>query len=403
MGKLNGVKSILHGFANNCFYLGVIIEIFIVLIDKSSYTNPIEGRLFQITFLLFLIKVCLTDYTLGEYITVFVFCVLGAVSYFMTGRNEIIRVVMLVAACKNIDKDKCLKTVFWITLLGCIVIAMLSITGVYGDVLRIQDYGRGSIESRYVLGMGHPNALHCMVWAMITLGIYIYMDRLRWYSYLFLFLVNIFFFALTNSKTGFLGAAISIIGAWCFRYIPILKRNKIVKWLGISIVLGCVIISVMGAANAVLVREFYWERDLSANARFYALLDKFLTGRLHTLACTTNMEGTLGTWRLFSTPQSNYYFDLGWVRLFYWYGVIPGAIYVLLNVALMGFCYEKEDYMGFLMILSTAIYTVFEAHVISDYLARNYIFFLMGAYWYQMIPMTKGKGKRWNGKSFSLL
>ena len=100
------------------FYVAVIIEVLLVLIDKSAYTNPIEGRVFQITFLLFLIKVCFTKYTPSEYVLIFLFCVLGAISYFITDRNDIIRIVMFVAACKNIDMKKCLKLVFYLTLAG---------------------------------------------------------------------------------------------------------------------------------------------------------------------------------------------------------------------------------------------------------------------------------------------
>lgn len=76
--------------AYSSFYIGVIVEILMVLADKSDYINPIEGRLFQLTFLLFLIKVCLTRYTWKEYLIVFLFGILGAVSYFITGRNEIL-------------------------------------------------------------------------------------------------------------------------------------------------------------------------------------------------------------------------------------------------------------------------------------------------------------------------
>lgn len=35
------------------FYIALSIELAILIIDKSSFVNPIEGRLFQITFLFF--------------------------------------------------------------------------------------------------------------------------------------------------------------------------------------------------------------------------------------------------------------------------------------------------------------------------------------------------------------
>ena len=162
-------------------------------------------------------------------------------------------------------------------------------------------------------------------------------------------------------------------------------------------VIFCFIISVLGAANAMLVSDYYWSRDFSAKARFYVWLDKFLTGRLQTLACTVNAEGTLETWRLFSTRQSTYYFDLGWVRLFYWYGIIPAVIFLLILLYLLYFCFKKQDDMAVVMILAITVYTVMEAHFVSIYIARNYLLFLLGMYWYRMISGTETeihKGKR---------
>lgn len=98
------------------FYTGVIIEVLLVLIDKSAFINPIEGQIFRLTFVLFFTKVCLTKYSVKEYLLIAFFLVIGTVSYFVTGRNEILRIVMFIAACKGTDMIKCLKLVFWMTL-----------------------------------------------------------------------------------------------------------------------------------------------------------------------------------------------------------------------------------------------------------------------------------------------
>ena len=210
------------------FYAAVIIEVLIVIIDKSNYTNPIEGRLFQLTFLLFLIKVCLTRYTLKECIVMGLFFSLGAISYFITERNEIIRIVMFVAACKSINMKKCFKLVFWMTLIGCLVIVLLSMTGIYGAVSLTQDYGRESIETRYTFGMGHPNALHCMGFMLILLILYLYLDKMRWYCFGALMLLNIGIFYFTDSKTGMLVTSFAIVFAVLLRYVKRLQTGKIV-------------------------------------------------------------------------------------------------------------------------------------------------------------------------------
>ena len=383
--------------AYGCFYLAVVVEVLIVIVDKSAYINPFEGRLFQLTFLLFLIKVALTKYSWKEYVTIFLFLLLGLVSYFITGRNEIVRLVMLIAACKDVDMKKCLKLVFYLTLIGCAAIIMLSVTGIYGTMSLVQDYGRGHIETRYTLGMGHPNALQCMVWALTTLGLYLYGERMKWYSYLLVAVINVGFFLLTDSRTALLVTVLVMVLA----YITKACNGIFKKTAGICCMLAT-LLSVLGsiviAANAHRVCTYarygmypwyYKKAGINSTTIFFAKLDSILNGRIRALTENNAFEGTMDTWRLFSGPESNYYFDMGWIRLFYWYGIIPACIFLAALLLLMYYCYRKEQYMALVLIASFSIYTVIEAHAISVYLARNYVFFLMGMYWSMILQETE--------------
>lgn len=386
-------QSIFSKIAYGCFYLGVVIEVLLVLIDKSNYTNPIVGRIFQITFLLFLIKVCLTRYTIKEYIMIFLFCVLGAISYFVTGRNEIVRVVMLIAACKNVDMKRCMKLVFYITLAGCMVIILLSATGIYGAISLTQDYGRGAVETRYTLGMGHPNALHCMVWSLILLGIYLYAEKMKWFYFAVPMIINVVFFRLTDSKTSFLVTTLTILLAMALVLIKseIIKKSFVL--LGYLAAIFSVGLSVVIAANAYRVYDYVWNADRTKITMVFVRLNDVLNGRIRILVENDGFEGTIGTWSLFSRPENNYFFDMGWIRLFYWFGIIPACVFLLALLLLMIYCYKRHDYLAAVVIISISVYSVVEAHVISDYLARNYIFFLMGAYWYKILPsIRKSKG-----------
>lgn len=378
-------QSIFSRIAYSCFYLGVVIEVLLVLIDKSAYTNPVEGRIFQITFLLFLIKVCMTRYTRREYVTVFLFCVVGAISYFVTGRNEVIRLVMFIAACKDIDMKRCLKMVFFMTLAGCMVIILLSVTGIYGAVSLTQEYRLDGVETRYTLGMGHPNALQCMVWALTTLGLYLYAEKMKWHHYLLALVINVFFFLLTDSKTGLLAAIFTVV----IVYMTTEEKHKIVSRLGAAIGIATTVfsvgISVVIAGNAYRVYNYVWNNDRTPVTLFFVKLNSLLTGRIRILVENDGFEGTIGTWRLFSRPENNYYFDMGWVRLFYWYGIIPGCIFVAVIIILMICCYKKKQYLVLALIASFALYSVMEAHAISVYLARNYVIFIMGQYWTKLL------------------
>lgn len=369
---------------NICFYIGLLIEIGIVLVDKSALLNPYEGKLFRVTFLLFGMALLLTHYTWKEWLTIGVFGLLGVISYLVTGRNEILRFVVFLAACKQMDMKQVLKVLFWTTLAGCLVIVAASGFGIFGAVSLTQQFDANVADTRYTFGMGHPNALYCMAWALMLLGMYVYQDKMRWYSYVLLALGSIGLFFLTKTATGILIALFSLVAAAVFQYMPKLRESRLIKVLVMLGYAGCILISVLGAANANRVLDYYWGRDCSAKAKFYVFMDKLLTGRLLTLASTEISDGTLQTWKLFAKPDTTYYFDLGWVRLFYWYGIIPAVIFLAVLFVLLHFCLKKKDYMAVVMILSITIYTVAEAHFVSVYLARNYLLFLFGMYWWQV-------------------
>lgn len=392
-------RALVSKIAYYSFYLAIIIEVLIVLVDKSNYTNPIEGRLFQLTFLLCVIKVCLTKYSWKEYLTIFLFCILGAISYYVTGRNEIMRLVMLVAACKNIDMKKCLKMIFWMMFVGCMIIVLLSITGIYGAVSLTQDYGRGGVETRYTLGMGHPNALQCMVWALTTLGLYLYAERMKLYQYALVLVMNIGFFLISDSKTSLL----VILFAIAMFYLVSRKEGIVAKacsFCGIAVTIFSVLVSVVLAANAYRVYNYFMHEDKNQVAEIFVRINDFLNGRVRMLVGTTGWQGATSSWSLFSNPDNISFFDMGWVRLFYWYGIIPAVVFVLVTMILVFYCYRVKDYSSVILVAVFALYTVVEAHAVSEYLARNYVFFLIGAFWSHMFLLDGEEQYFWKAYRF---
>ena len=181
-----------------CFWLGLVIEILIVIVDKSAYTNPLESQLFRLTFLLFCIKIALTKYSAGEWLCMLLFGAVMFVSYRINERDEAVRIIAFIAACKGMDIKKVMRVVCWVTFAGCAALVLLSVTGIYGKVAVTANFGRevqpGQFEeTRYVLGMGHPNALHCMFWMVVVLAVYSYADVLRWYHYALFMALNFAF------------------------------------------------------------------------------------------------------------------------------------------------------------------------------------------------------------------
>lgn len=360
-----------------CFWLGLMIEILIVIVDKSAYTNPLESQLFRLTFLLFCIKIALTKYSAKEWMCILLFGSVMFVSYWVNERDETVRVIAFIASCKGMDVKKVMRVVFWATSAGCLALVVLALTGVYGAVSITADFGRGGtgeqlFETRYVLGMGHPNALHCMLWMVVVLGVYSYAEVLKWYHYVVFMAAGFAAYYITDSKTGLIVWFLFVAMVCVMQYSKRCRENMGVYILGTVIVLGCVVFAVIGSH----VENTYYTQDSLMHR-----LDQVLNGRYQ--SCYAVEAARLENWKLFAASENTEYFDAGFVRLFYWYGIIPGMIYIGMNFYLLYQSYREKDYVMFTMLVTFAVFNLMEAHFISVYLLRNYLLVLMGYYWYQ--------------------
>lgn len=393
------------------FYLGLTIELIIVIVDKSNYTNPIEGWMFRITFLLFAMKLVLTEYSWKEWVLIAALEAAGFISYRVTGANDMIRIVTFAAACKNIPLRQMLRYTFYVTLAGCLVIVFLSVTGIYGEISLTQAYGHEAAEetryigveaaeeTRYTLGMGHPNALSCMFLMLTALGVYVWFAQMRWYMYLFLMLLNAGVYMLTGSKTSMLITTAFLAGAFVMTYSRYLRQKAFAYVCGALVFALCIGFSVDAAVCAQRVRDAQWHEffylDPMDNAHIVALgrIDRYINGRIISLTDSEKNDGMIHTWSAFSCENNmNYYFDMGWVKLFYRYGVIPGILYTAACLLLLWRFYKRKDACGLVLFVTFAVYTVVEAHLISAYIARNYLLMMMGT-----MLLTSGKGA--DGKS----
>ena len=387
------------------FYGGLTIELLIVIVDKSNLINPFEGRLFQITFLLSLLKLLLTDYIKKEWYMIVVLELLAFYFYRVTGANELIRIVTFVAACKNIPLKQMMRYAFYVTLAGCAVIVLLSVTGIYGDISLTQAYGRESAETtiyigvepaketRYTLGMGHPNALSCMFLMLLVMAVYVYFERMKWYLYLFLMLLNVGVYALSGSKTSMLITTAFLVGACALTYCRFLREGRFGYLCGLLVFAVCIVFSVDAAVCAQRVRdvqwnEFYYGEPLDdRHIVTLAKIDRRISGRIISLTDSEANDGMIQTWSLFSRPENmEHYFDMGWVKVFYRYGIVPGIVYLLAHLALLWRIYRRKDACGLAVFTVLAVYTVVEAHLVSFYIGRNFLLMMMGWYFFPAIP-----------------
>lgn len=359
-----------------CFWVALLMELVIVIIDKSDYTNPYEGFLFRITFLLFACKVATTKYTLKEWMCMIGIGIIAGISYLVNEKDEVVRVVVLVAACKDLPLKNILKTTLYVTAIGSVILFLLSITGIYGKLTMTANFGRGPfpgiVETRYCFGMGHPNAFQCMLFMMTVLCLYLYAEEMKLYHFFILLVINYVFFYFTDSNTSFLVAGAAIIGVAVMKYWKWLQTSKLAYGSGVLLVLAIVIFCAIGS---------HYGRETI----FMYHLDQILNGRFQYAYVVE--ASRLENWKLFAAPQNTEFFDAAFIKLFYWYGIIPGSLYVFMNLYLIYHSYKSKDYALLVMVVAFTVFSIMEAHLISWYLLRNYLWIMLGYYWYQ--PFAK--------------
>ena len=360
------------------FYLGLAAEILLVIWDKSSWTDPYMGQICRMTFLLF--AVCcacsVRKSTMAEDIVFAIGVLIGALSWRFGGRNDLLRIVIFLRAAGTVSVPRAMKVTFVSSVLGCLGLVGLAFAGIQGHLYQTYDYGHG-VETRWDLGLGHPNSLHCMAAMLLIFGLYLFEKRMKLYLYVLLGVGNVLLYGLTRSNTAFAISMLALMLSLLLHYGKKLAAGNAVYFLGELFLFGGLLFSVFCG--------IYRPSD----HRLLAKLDHVLTGRISSLWTTTFHEGTLSTWKWFGQRLNVCYFDLGWLRVVYWYGVIPALVIIGLTFALLEHARKTRDKAAFMLLLCFGLYTVFEAHLVSAYIGRNYALFIAALYLPKMLGRTE--------------
>jgi hypothetical protein len=282
-------------------------------------------------------------------------------------------------AARDIDLGKAMKVTFYVTAAGAVVIVLMAALGIMGDMYLVRDFGRGNVnELRYVFGFGHPNTLFSSIYALILMWIWLYGSKAKKYAYVILAAVCVGLCYFTVSRTGMIILLMTLAAAVLARMLPTLRFKKAVYALVAAVSpVTCVILSVIGAWMG---GSAYIHPGRSFERYFWPLEEK-LNYRMSNLYYESFEHGAvLYNWKLFSSPTAESYFDMGWVRLYYWYGIIPATLIVLLIIFFVYLCWKNKDIWSLVIVLSLGVYTIIEATFVSRYIGRNFFLLIFAVY-----------------------
>ena len=362
------------------FYMALTVELLLMILEKSEISFHYESYVFRVTFLLTFLAVLVMKHDKKEWLVIAFIWAVAALSYYFSGKNDMLRVVTLLMATRDIDLKKAMKYVFYMCLAGFLVIAVLSCTGLLGDVVRVDDYGRGiANEVRYVFGFGHPNTLFSSFFVLILMWFWIYGRNAGIIPYLVAIVTSVIITFLTRSRTSAVVLIVTVVLAVLLRLFKGLAKSKVIYILEILVSpVFCIFTAIMAAG---LSGRMYAEENFISIGKLYWKIESLLNYRMSSVYYeAANRDATLYKWKLFSAHGTDSFFDMGWVRLFYWYGIIPVALLVIALLAVIYVCYKKQDIWAVLVIFSISVYTIVEATFVTRYLGRDFFLLIAGVY-----------------------
>lgn len=327
------------------FGLGIFIQLLVMVIGYGEWELPLRGRLMQVAFVLFCIKILVTYYSKKQWIIMIALGGVGAVSYLFTRDEYVVSVIVMIFAAMNTDMEKWCKRIWIIALAVTVITAVLSLIGIGGIPVDIRDYGRGGEEARWCLGFGHANNFHGTVWYLTALFVYLFFEKMDWKQYALLTVGNIILFYFTISKGGLIAVQLVIIAACLLRYWKDLRNQA---WIYV-----CSFLAILGVFGISMVSvSIEWSRS-----SILLFLDRIFTGRINLAYQYANIS----TWKWISSAGELGVVDNGWVTVFFNYGYLIGFLFLLFHVCLIYKTWKEKNAVLLILVMTCVFYTFMEA------------------------------------------
>lgn len=290
--------------------------------------GPGSRTLRLIAMWLLFFKIVLTRYSKREFFLLAPVALLALYNYKVSGNIYCVYTILVIAACKDVDYSVLFKVLFYSTLSAVVFVGALSFFGIGSPVSITQDFGRGVVETRYCIGLHHPNIWHQAIGRCIIFACIGYYRQLNWIHLLLLFAFNLFIYTLSVSRTGLLAVSIFLLLLIFYKYCRKLMHTIPVKTGILSGMIGSYSVFIYFAHRLSLD-----EYDLSgmmfnwkiANGRIRQALDFLFEHPIRMFSSRFPDDGTL--------------FDCGFIRIFYesgylWAGLFFICFFLLIFLAL---------------------------------------------------------------------
>lgn len=359
-------RKYLQKYSELIFWIAVFLELAIYTLKKYDVVFEHQTWMLRgITVLLFC-KILLTEYTKQEWALIAGMTVLGVVAYFVSGRgiDTLLRASVLILASKGISGKRVFLAVWTSVLIVFLGWGIQSFMGLRPLYL-VQQFGRGENELRFCFGYSHPNTFHYAAWMLVSVGIYLWHEKMKHYHYVLLLIFTIVITVLTHSRTGGVLMFATVILFW------IVSKTKKSYRMPYILSAGVVMLSLVGSAIPII---FGYKDNI------FRYINILLNNRLEMARAAVRFDRILYT-SLFSNPANEIQIDMGFVRIVYTFGIVPTILFVGCIFYLLFHAYKTKNLWNLVFLMMTVCYTALEAVQVNSGILYNFVILLMLGNW----------------------
>lgn len=356
------------------YFTAFLLILFVDYVSATGIHVVYSGRMFQLAAILLMCKVLITKYSKKECIMLILSIIVGALSFHYVHNYFAFLLFLLIFAGKDIPFKK-IAAVYLIFLGVCIAItAGAAFLGIYGEMSITQDFrATGVAETRYCFGFTHPNTCHIVFLQFFLALIWYFWDKARWFHIAAAILANGALFIFTDSRTNvLLGTGILLI-----LLIGKLRTELQKAWwmygLGIAALTASLLLSlftvIWGTEPAILrfvdkiwSGRIYWGH---IRANFYSMSDTDTAIRIRERIT------------LFSGLDKQIDIDMGFIKLYYNYGIIIFIIVVSLIFIKLYRNARKKDLAELMIIVCGIVLMLGESFSFGEFITRDILFIFM--------------------------
>ena len=348
----------------NIFIIVSCIELFMGLLRMCQVTLPFSRYILWLFTLFYAAVAAVRHYSKKAKIIFVILMVFGSLLYINTGLNKGIRAVFYLYALKGVNMRKYYKSVLTVLVVSSMFFAVLSILRVLEN-FTITDVrnDRGFNGVRYSFGYENPNRTMAVIFLALICELILYHEKQPWYAYLAVIGVYLLLYYFTDSRTGFMVGAAVVVGILCVRFIHWDGWTGVVFVVFIMALITMLTISVLAACRV--------END------WMLTINHFISGRMNQLEkypCDTKYAlPYIENWYLFGDGSNHNDYDMGYIQVFYYYGIVPAVCYLSCVIGAAVKAWKDGESWKLVVLVGLCVYLFMESVYFSNFVPVDFL------------------------------